>query len=144
MDTNRALLTNAVDTRTFVLGGNARVTLVSERTGARFTYRVRASNDGRVNFVALLSGSDNDSDYEFIGTIFSDGAYRPGRKSRVSPDAPSAKAFDWVWRRLAADIMPTEVQVWHEGRCGKCGRVLTTPASISRGMGPVCAEKLAS
>ena len=144
MDTQRALLTNVDATRTFVLGGNARVTLVSERTGARFTYRVRASKDGRVNFVALLSGSDNDSDYEFLGTIFADGAYRPGRKSRVSPDAPSAKAFDWVWRRLAADIMPTEVQVWHEGRCGRCGRALTVPESIATGFGPVCAEKVAA
>jgi hypothetical protein len=35
---------------------------------------------------------------------------------------------------------PAEVdlEVWHEGRCGACGRRLTVPESIERGLGPEC------
>lgn len=142
MDTHRAMLLSAETARTFILGGNARVTLVSGRTGTRFTYRIRASKDGRVHFVALLDGPDNGADYSFLGTIFPDGAFRHGRKSRISRDAPSAKAFDWVWRRLAADVTPDEVELWHEGRCGRCGRALTVPESLASGFGPECIQKV--
>jgi len=27
---------------------------------------------------------------------------------------------------------------FHEGKCGKCGRKLTTPESIKNGFGPTC------
>jgi hypothetical protein len=32
--------------------------------------------------------------------------------------------------------------VWHEGRCGRCGRKLTVPESIESGFGPECASIL--
>ena len=34
------------------------------------------------------------------------------------------------------------IELWHEGRCGKCGRVLTVPTSISTGFGPDCLRRL--
>lgn len=35
----------------------------------------------------------------------------------------------------------SRLQVWHEGRCGRCGRKLTVPSSIETGLGPECAGK---
>lgn len=32
------------------------------------------------------------------------------------------------------------IEVWHEGRCGRCARRLTVPESILIGIGPECAE----
>jgi hypothetical protein len=32
------------------------------------------------------------------------------------------------------------LEVWHEGRCGRCGRALTVPESVERGIGPECWE----
>jgi hypothetical protein len=34
------------------------------------------------------------------------------------------------------------LEVWHEGRCAKCGLKLTVPQSIMTGFGPTCAKKL--
>ena len=72
---------------------------------------------------------------QFIGTVLH-GRFVP---RRGAPPAPSAVAFGWVWeRRQRLDALPCEV--WHEGRCGKCGRVLTVPESLILGLGPECAQ----
>lgn len=142
-----AQLTDGTQARKFILGGNARVTLVSQKTGTRFTFRVRAKDVPKDSaavppwFVQLLTGRENNSDYTFLGTIFEDAAtYRHGRKSNVSPEAPSAKGFAWAWSFLAKGELPPGCEVWHEGRCGRCGRALTVPESIAMGLGPECAS----
>lgn len=141
-------LTDPEAIRKFALAGNARLTLVSERTGVRFTFKVRQALDDRTQqpkefwFVSLLNGSDNESDFAYLGTVDRDWNYGHGRKSRIGPDAPSAKAFNWLWRHIRLGQMPKQTEVWHEGRCGRCARPLTVPASIETGFGPDCAEKL--
>lgn len=132
-------ITDIAAIKRFVLGGNARFTLVSGKTGTRFTYRVRASECGRFRWVNLLTGPDNDSSYEFLGTIFEDGSYRHGKRSRVAGEAPSAVAFQWFFDVVASGMVPSTLEFWHEGRCGRCGRVLTVPESIATGFGPECA-----
>jgi hypothetical protein len=133
-------LTTVEQARAFMLAGNARVTLRSLVTGSRYTYRIRSAPSGAaVHFVSLLSQSDNENGYEFLGSIFSAITYKPGRKSRISPLAPSAAAFAWAWGKLCRDMMPDRCEIWHEGACGRCGRSLTVPESIARGLGPECA-----
>lgn len=127
--------------RAFVLAGNATLTIRSSKTQTRFTYKVVGSKNNRpgqmpVYFVSLLSGEDNTSDYRYLGTIFADG-FRLTRKSTASKDAPSVVAFTWFSRHWE----DARVDVWHEGRCGRCGRVLTVPESIESGIGPTCAGK---
>jgi hypothetical protein len=141
----RGNFNNAIDAVAFMSAGKATVTLVSKKTGNRFTYRITMSEDKLCHFVALLSGPDNTSDYQYMGRI-SRGVYWHGRKiprpGDISRDAPSAKAFDWTWRALARYTMPEQLEIWHEGRCGRCARKLTVPSSIERGFGPECAEKM--
>jgi hypothetical protein len=60
----------------------------------------------------------------------------------ISRDAPSARAFDWTWRHIARGIMPDALEIWHEGRCGRCARRLTVPESIAQGFGPECIGKI--
>lgn len=129
--------------RAYILGGKATVTLVSKRTGDRFTYRVQGKDVGStgnqktLHFVSVLTGPNNQEDYEFLGTIFEDGVYRHGGRSQIPRQAPSAKAWDWTWQHL----LSTDVEVWHEGECSRCGRALTDPESIRIGLGPVCATR---
>jgi hypothetical protein len=142
MTTATAQLTDGQHARQFALAGNARLTLVSVKTGTRFTFRVqRGKQDAAPHFVSLLNGSNNEDDYVFLGTIFGDNAYRHGRKSRVSAEAPSAKGWAWAWAFLARGELPPACEVWHEGRCGRCGRTLTVPESLRTGLGPECAQK---
>jgi Family of unknown function (DUF6011) len=132
----------------YLLGGHARVTLVSKKTQARYTYRVNISKDKRRFYVAVLTGADNGSAYEFIGTIFPDvdvpgeGArFAYAQKSLLAPNAASVVAFAWTFPKLARGVMPETLEVWHEGVCGRCGRALTVPASIESGLGPECQKK---
>lgn len=134
--------------RAYMLAGNARVTLENPKTGNRFTYRIRAprrARDGRpVWFVSVLTGADNESSYTFAGTIFADGSFRPSARSPIGVDAPSVRAFSWAWGRIFSVSNWAPALVRHEGVCGRCGRLLTVPASIDSGLGPKCAGWVAS
>jgi hypothetical protein len=135
----------------FTLAGNATITLVSKRTGARFTYKVQRKAAERPGaerpafwFVKVLTGADNENSFEFLGTI-KPAAFMHGKKSRIKPQAPSAMAFAWFWGRLvAAKALPDDLEIWHEGKCGRCGRKLTVPESIATGFGPDCVGLMAS
>lgn len=127
----------------FVFAGRAVFTLVSKASGTRFTYRVRAGRDDDRFFVEVLTGPDT---YTFLGTIFGAGTrdvrYFHGKRSAIGPAAPSAQAFKWfAGILLGQNRVPSTVEFWHAGSCGRCGRELTDPASIETGLGPVCAEK---
>lgn len=136
--TTEALL-EPIFRKPYILGGKATITLVSGATGARFTYRIDCKEDeGRtLYFVKVLNGPNNQDDYQFLGTIFEGDRFRHGTRSRIQRDAPSAQAFAWLWRNLDSD----KCELWHAGACSRCGRKLTTPESISQGLGPVCATR---
>ena len=141
-----ARLTTVDAIRKFVLGGNAKFTLVSERTGARYTFKVRAADDSSVHFVSTLYGPDNENDYAYMGIIGSRGDFVITKKSRFTYDSPQALAFGWLWNHLPVGSFDGEelsrgVEFWHEGCCCRCGRALTVPSSIAAGIGPECATK---
>lgn len=147
MNENQARLTDAPAVRRFVLAGNATFTLVSERTGARFTYKAgRPDGDAtdRPVFFKVLTGDNNETDYSFIGTVFPrDGQpwqVKRSAKSRVSEHALSSKALDYLFGGLNRGVVAPDLQVWHEGRCCRCGRKLTVPESIAKGIGPECEQ----
>jgi Family of unknown function (DUF6011) len=140
--------TSAESALAFMLAGNATITLVSKKTGVRFTFQVRAGDSGDVHFVSLLRGADNTADYSYLGRIAGGAAGKLwiGRKvpkpGDIGRGAPSALAFDYAWQHMARGNIPPLLEVWHEGRCGRCGRKLTVPASIESGFGPECATKV--
>ena len=128
----------------FLLAGRAVFTVVNDATGGRFTFKVvRVEKEGRdpVHFVNLLAGPDNTTDFVRLGMIFDETNFVVPREWSIGSDAPSAQAFRWVFGRLAASRDLATVRFLHEGRCGRCSRVLTVPASIETGLGPVCAGK---
>lgn len=143
------VIRNRDDALRFMLAGNAYVTFRSQKTGDHFTFHVTTADPAKYppimgnrtpsHFVAVLVGPER---YMFLGTIFGGVAYWHGSRSRIAKAAPSAKAFAWVFERLAAGRVPENVDVYHEGRCGRCARQLTTPESVTRGLGPECATKV--
>lgn len=128
--------------KTFLLAGHAVFTLQSTATGAHFTYRiVQAESLGSrppLHFASVLVAPEC---WSYLGVV-SDGRLGATRASKVSPDAPSFKALAWFLRRLDQGPLPVALVFRHEGRCGRCARALTTPASIDTGLGPDCAEAL--
>jgi hypothetical protein len=124
----------------FMLAGNATFTLESRKTGMRYTFKVRRSETGDVHFVSLLTGSDNESDYSYVGIIGTNG-FRLTKKSRMSMDSVPVKAFSYTYGFVARGESAPGVEIHHAGRCGRCGRKLTVPSSIETGLGPECARK---
>lgn len=134
----------------FIFAGNATFTVVNETTGNRFTFRVRNAAFGKkdvtsdVFFVSVLTGQDNNSAYTFLGSFFNNKnkIYRRSEKSRVSGEALSSKVVTWFFNNFIGNDgnYPT-VKVYHAGKCGKCGKKLTTPESIKSGLGPYCGNR---
>lgn len=147
----RPHFTDPVAISAFVNGGKAVFTLESEKTGKRFTYRVakpfdkatgKIDHDAAIAFVAALTGPDNTRDYSYFGNIRNGLRYEHGRKAKIGADALSVQVFEWFFHEVVTQQrLPEKLKVYHEGRCGRCGRALTVPASLRSGIGPECARK---
>ena len=131
--------------RTFALAGNATLTISSLKTGARFTYRVKQACDSETKkprpgmyFVSLLNGPDNENDYCYLGMV-RDGRFTLTRASKAGNEAPSVKAFAFF---MTTPILHPQMEIRHEGKCGRCGRTLTVPESIDAGIGPECIKMM--
>jgi len=135
------------DLKDFLFAGNCLFTIANRATGKHFTYKLEAPDEQKnpedpVFFVKVLSGPDNSRDFTWIGMVFNYCKYVHSRKSPIGQDTPSEIAFIWLLARLLKGSLPDGVQVYHHGRCGRCGRVLTVPSSIECGLGPECAAKV--
>lgn len=128
----------AQDVTRYIFAGNATITLRSKKTDTHFTYKIRKSEKGDVFFVQLLTGPDN---YSYLACIFADRPYHlhHSAKSCAGVDAPSFRAMAYALKNIYADAIPEALEIRHEGSCGRCGRPLTVPSSIDRGIGPDCA-----
>jgi hypothetical protein len=139
----------SADIVNYITAGKATFTLRSVQTQKRYTYKVSAMKDRtdpkkKVKgyfFVALMIGPDNDNHFTYLGMI-RNGVFSHTIRSRIQVTAESFKAFDFVWRWLHTkpELHP-QIEFWHSGRCGHCGKKLTVPESIALGIGPICAGK---
>lgn len=130
------------DIRDFMLAGKSIVTIKSLKTEKHFTYKIKSSVrklDGPPGRY-FVSVKDGNGYYPYMGMITaSNGIFTNTRGSEISRIAPSFLAFKWVWLHIVNNSFPLDkVEVWHEGRCGRCGRQLTDPESIASGYGPYC------
>jgi hypothetical protein len=121
----------------FILAGNSTSTFLNRETDNRFTYKVKKSKDSDLFFVSVLTSPDV---YTYIGYITND--FKLGKKSKISKDAQSVKVFNYIFRKLKSGNLPEQIEIWHNGKCGKCARKLTVPSSIDTGIGPECFKNL--
>lgn len=122
----------------FILAGNSTFTAKSTKTGKHFTYKVKKAKRGKdLWFASVLTGED----YSYAGTVDSTGAFRTTQKSAVGEDAPSVQALRFTLRCVFSGKLHSDLEVMHDGSCGRCGRQLTHPESLASGLGPECAKK---
>lgn len=131
------------DALAFILGGNATFTIKSNLTDKRFTYKVlRDKNNEKSYKVSMLYGPDNVTNYKMIGW------FHTAEGPFMTPWSPPMKtydafvALDFVYQNLQLGIYMPNLEIWHEGRCCRCGRALTVPESIANGIGPECAKSV--
>jgi len=144
------IITDPVAARRFATAGNARITLKSKVSGKHFTYRIAKAKgkpgkpaDPDLFFVGLLTGPDNGANFSYIG-IHKMGAieaFRTTSASKVPSTADSVKAIRFFCEKtIRGGKIPEDLEIRHEGRCGKCGKTLTHPESIDVGIGPDCSK----
>jgi hypothetical protein len=137
MKGNKIEHSKAID---FLLGGKSIFTFVNTKTENRFTFKVKKHKTDDVFFVSVLT---NPEVYQFVGSL-KNKAFTHSRKSKISKDAQSVRVFDYVFSNLCKGTLPEFIEIWHEGKCGKCGRTLTVPSSIESGFGPECSKRVKS
>jgi hypothetical protein len=132
------------------LDGSYGITSNSKVNYKSYQEAEKAAKEERENpvyFVKLLNGQDNENDYQYMGILRRTHGLIFTGASKVKPNSPSAIAFSYFLQVLKArkdeDSLPEMLEVWHEGRCARCGRKLTVPESISSGFGPECIKRAA-
>lgn len=128
---------------------NGRYTIESKQTGEHRTFWVRTQEKdakfapGR-RLVMLLTGSQNDNpdDYTAFGFAEEFGIRIFPSKQANSPRWAQFADLLWTLALDGAFSSWTEkgFRILVEGACCRCNRPLTTPESIRRGIGPVCAD----
>lgn len=120
----------------YILAGKAIFTIRNPSTDRSFTYKVSQPKDCSKWFVKVLTGPDNNSNYTYIGFLNERKEFVYGRgKSPIGEAAPSVLAFKWLMGNI--DSLKG-VEVFHSGKCARCGRTLTVIESITSGLGPEC------
>lgn len=142
----------------FVLAGNAiftievgQLTKTLKEHAPHYTYRVQkveaSERFPESYFVQSLTGPQNTSDYVYLGKLNpTTGLVQLTAKSSF----PETSFRVRLLRRVLACVWAGDHDAYekhgfkthHEGRCGRCGRTLTTPESIESGIGPICAGKM--
>ena len=124
---------NPKQSQQFILAGNALITVKSLRTNKHFTYRIKKKKNASIWFVSVAYNG-GDRQFNYIGCILADNTFKHTKASQVKQSTDSFIAFNWAWNNLSSE----QIELWHEGHCGRCGRTLTEPESIKLGYGPVC------
>ncbi|MCC6959519.1 MAG: hypothetical protein IT301_06695 [Dehalococcoidia bacterium] len=113
------------------------IDVLGEHRTLRFT---KASDNGRGNntWVKLLIGPDN---YMYVGYINGQGSFKPKRENQylIEQAIIFLISADQDARNEAGMAYALE-----SGNCFRCGRQLTVPASIHRGLGPDGAVRVAA
>jgi len=118
----------------------ATATIVNDDTGNRITVRFRKPKGFKAVLVDLMTGSDNEESFSFLGTLSGE-AVRISPKTRIASEKAQLAGviLNWTIRNAESDNLRT-VRVLHSGSCGRCGRKLTVPESIDTGLGPECSK----
>lgn len=135
-------MTDPAEALAFVLGGKAVFTLLSKRSGVRFTFKVQSSDNPQMHFVHLRTGKwdvEGEEPWTYVGVIRDGERFELTRASQLLGTSDPIKAITWTMTQLAGGQLPCDqLEFWHEGQCSACGLPLTDPESIKRGFGPTC------
>lgn len=126
----------------FVFAGKSIFTIKSAKTGIHHTFQVRRKKDSDIFFVALLTGVNNKEDYTYLGLIreHSNGRYQysSSAKSCRKDNHVSHTMMHYIINQIETQQLHPQLEFYHEGKCARCGKALTDPSSLERGLGPTC------
>jgi hypothetical protein len=125
------------DILTFMFLGQAFLTIKSLKTNTHFTFRITSSRkSGNTHFVWVKSISNT---FSYLGVVKNRNRFELTPSSTFNSRSMPYIAFKYLLGvALTKEAIPPLLEVCHTGRCGRCGRWISTPNSIDRGIGPEC------
>ena len=120
---------------------NGKFTVVSAKTGAHRTFRVK-TQDKDSNFapgkriVSMLVGANNETDYKDFAWATDEGV-KVWHRYRNAELSVMAGMLD----NMAFNEAMGRIEVVAETTCRVCNKCLTNPESVLSGIGPVCGSK---
>ena len=119
-------------------------------------------------FAHVLAGPDNTRDYRYLGMLWVEQGPRTlthlritrgSRANGYNEATPAFRVCNWAiqvvyyggynlgwndngYATVRKYGLPSGYSIQHAGYCGRCGRLLTVPESIERGIGPDCAAMM--
>lgn len=145
-------MTSPANIINFIKAGHAIFTVYFRNAGKHFTFRIaKSKKKDSPLFVSLLTGSNNEASYTYVGLLTDYSNTLALRGQKMSAEADSMKALAFLLGRLTTArrngytngwerATPAHVEFLHMGACGRCGRTLTTPESLHTGLGAYCAK----
>lgn len=131
----------------YIMGGNSLFTAAWK--GTRFTFKIleRANENAEGTYfrVSVLNGPDNVSNYRPIADI-RDVNGMP-KIELIKKTVHYVESFEFI-KKIYYSLLFTDFksidgcEIWHNGRCSRCGRLLTVPESIAKGIGPECENRV--
>lgn len=121
-----------------IFSGDAIFTIRSKKTGNHFTYRLFKRSD-KLFFLSVMMSPDNTARFQYLGNFKPEQNYLYiGLKSTIPVLSKQWLAIKYLFDNPETNL----IEIFHEGRCLKCGKRLTTPRSIEIGLGPKCEKGL--
>jgi hypothetical protein len=118
-------------------------TIVSRKTGKHYTYKI-SRKEYKGKYYTHIWVMYVYKEFKHLGVYdkYTNKIY----KKRDEVMSESAKAICWVLNQVLVryetgilnNKLAVNVEMYHTGNCMRCGRELTDPDSIERGLGPVC------
>lgn len=133
----------------YMLAGKSEFILHSSKTNQDFTYRLtrktsKDSKEGDNKYIYFLNVKMGHQ-WVYAGVLWFDlenGNYRfaKGQKGQIDASDINIRSLLFVMNKLQINQIPMYCSVFHTGKCGLCGKKLTTPESILTGLGPSCSK----
>jgi len=124
-----------------ILAGKCIITIQSTETLKHYTFKIKKSKqpDKNIHFIYVFADGDK---YIYFATIFNEKDLATTKNSKMKKDSTCFLAFRYLWLNILAGNVKNlnKLNIFHSGKCNRCGKTLTEPESIKRGLGPYCAN----
>lgn len=138
-------LTNSQDILTYIHGGRGILTLEAPSGKSHTYYFTKPRNEEEFYGDIIFVYAKCNEHRRYVGMV-SDDVFKMTKSSSFLPDNEITKGAKFIvdMGRSQELVDRTPMKLYHMGVCCKCGRMLTDPVSIRRGIGPKCLKAMNS